>query len=269
MQQLNNMLPKVRTALLLSLTVFFSCSTSTQIKPKEESNKITVKKGQTAKSKGKEYILFENIYVTGNETYSLKRVEEGLELDKHLRGIEKEEKIISIGEGLSQLVEVGLRKNRGYRNSYSLDPIYGEKNFPDNKAGNELKAFLHRNKAFLLPYYSDNTKQKDNEYALVLSHMLVNNFMYHKGKFAADSSMVELYRITKKGGKIVVLGFQIYDKIKKFGKTNGVDWTHPKHSWQKKELHDHYKKMFPDATISEKESATTPFLYLLSIFKKN
>ena len=148
----------------------------------------------------KQFVVANNVMVTGGELYPLKVILNGLDLsDKDLVRL-KGQTVLSLAEGYSDFLPHLLYMGADV---YGLDIWYHQKSFPLNETGNEMRRYMQRfgdrliqGSAFDIPVYPDSMD-------LVVSHQLVNNFTFLKERLEV---LKEAIRVCKVGGQVRIFG---------------------------------------------------------------
>lgn len=172
------------------------------------------------------YEKADDVLITGKDHYSMEVVLHNLGLTNYISKISKAVKIISVGEGMSELAP--NLANEGF-NIWGVDIWYEAKNLPKSAEesrkktmdGDDAYEYVTENRAILQAADATSLPYQSGSIDLVLSHQLINN-LKDKNAFLAIQEMV---RIVKKGGQVRIAFHDPYERFNLFIKLlEAVPW---------------------------------------------
>jgi SAM-dependent methyltransferase len=161
------------------------------------SSRAVVKKGQDISLSGQAVVVNE-IVVTGGDHYSLENIFDGLKIifPDIWDWAEKGKKVISIGEGYSQLLPYLVEDGVSIQ---GVDLWYDQTDaLPNNEVGRRMRAYVEKNRANLIAADARNLPFANESIDVALSFRLYNNFNNSEDIL---KSIREVARVLRPGGE--------------------------------------------------------------------
>lgn len=150
-----------------------------------------------------ELVYANGLKVTGARQYPLETVLFDLDIDSNVMASVAEADGLLVGEGFSPLLE-HVVANGGVR-IRAVDLWYEEVSFPDTIDGLAMKAYIDRNRGYLVKGNALELPFADNSQDYLWSHLLVNNL-----DDDSQRATEEMVRVLRPNGEGRVFGFR-YD----------------------------------------------------------